>query len=100
MPLVFAKIMSDSCIPFKVHSLLRFCFLICLLSHLRLLGTPNELVWPGVQKLRDWHDYPQWQPQNLARAVPDLDPLGLDLLKVSHFPKYMYEFTSSTSPSF
>lgn len=51
----------------------------------RLLGTPNDLVWPGVQKLRDWHDYPQWQPQNLARAVPDMDPKGLDLLKVSDF---------------
>lgn len=52
-----------------------------LLHIFRLLGTPNDQIWPGVQKLRDWHDYPQWQPQNLARAVPDLDPKGLDLLR-------------------
>ncbi|MCO5573685.1 hypothetical protein L7F22_027459 [Adiantum nelumboides] len=25
----------------------------------RLLGTPDEIIWPGVSKLRDWHEYPQ-----------------------------------------
>lgn len=52
----------------------------------RLLGTPNEEVWPGVSKLRDWHDYPQWKPQPLARVVPDLDVRGVDLLWVRPSP--------------
>ncbi|RRT85999.1 hypothetical protein BHE74_00043464 [Ensete ventricosum] len=45
-----------------------------------LLGTPTEEQWPGVGSLRDWHAYPQWKPQNLARAVPSLEPEGVDLL--------------------
>ncbi|CAN1200621.1 Cyclin-dependent kinase B1-2 [Linum perenne] len=51
-----------------------------LLHIFRLLGTPTEKQWPGVTALRDWHVYPLWEPQNLARAVPSLDPDGLDLL--------------------
>lgn len=27
--------------------------------------------------------YPQWEPQNLPRAVPSLSPEGVDLLSVS-----------------
>ncbi len=49
----------------------------------RLLGTPNEEVWPGVSKLMNWHEYPQWSAQNLSTAVPNLDKDGLDLLAVS-----------------
>jgi hypothetical protein len=55
------------------------------LARCRLLGTPDEKVWPGVTTLRDWHAYPQWKPHNLARAVPELDPGGVDLLSVSVF---------------
>lgn len=51
-----------------------------LLHIFRLLGTPTEEVWPGVNKLRDWHEYPRWQPQSISRVVPDLDPQGVDLL--------------------
>ncbi|XP_042476240.1 cyclin-dependent kinase B1-1-like [Macadamia integrifolia] len=51
-----------------------------LLHIFRLLGTPTEEQWPGVSGLRDWHEYPQWKPQNLARAVPSLEPDGVDLL--------------------
>ncbi|CAL9754737.1 unnamed protein product [Musa acuminata subsp. burmannicoides] len=51
-----------------------------LLHIFRLLGTPTEEQWPGVGLLRDWHEYPQWKPQNLARAVPALEPEGVDLL--------------------
>ncbi|XP_028776901.1 cell division control protein 2 homolog C [Neltuma alba] len=51
-----------------------------LLNIFRLLGTPNEEQWPGVTSLRDWHVYPRWEPQNLARAVPSLGPEGVDLL--------------------
>jgi len=49
----------------------------------RLLGTPTEEQWPGVSGLRDWHEFPQWKPQSLARAVPTLEPEGIDLLSVS-----------------
>lgn len=48
----------------------------------RLLGTPTEKVWPGVSELKDWHIFPKWEPQNLARAVPSLGPDGVDLLSV------------------
>ncbi|OIW07942.1 hypothetical protein TanjilG_20043 [Lupinus angustifolius] len=51
-----------------------------LLNIFRLLGTPNETMWPGVSKLMNWHEYPQWNPQSLSTAVPGLDELGLDLL--------------------
>ncbi|CAL0308610.1 unnamed protein product [Lupinus luteus] len=51
-----------------------------LLSIFKILGTPTEEQWPGVTSLRDWHVYPRWEPQNLARAVPSLGPHGVDLL--------------------
>ncbi|KAJ4773702.1 Cyclin-dependent kinase 2 [Rhynchospora pubera] len=51
-----------------------------LLHIFRMLGTPTEKQWPGVTALRDWHDYPQWKPQSLARIVPTLEPEGVDLL--------------------
>ncbi|XP_044486815.1 cyclin-dependent kinase B1-2 [Mangifera indica] len=57
-----------------------------LLHIFRLLGTPTEKQWPGVTTLRDWHVYPVWEPQNLARAVPSLCPEGVDLL--SNMLKY------------
>ncbi|KAK3028994.1 hypothetical protein RJ639_038197 [Escallonia herrerae] len=51
-----------------------------LLHIFRLLGTPNEQVWPGVSQLKNWHEYPQWKPKPLSSAVPNLDQDGLDLL--------------------
>ncbi|KAL3734450.1 hypothetical protein ACJRO7_023755 [Eucalyptus globulus] len=51
-----------------------------LLHIFRLLGTPNEKMWPGVSSLMNWHEYPQWKPQSLSTAVPNLDKDGLDLL--------------------
>ncbi|KAK7266409.1 hypothetical protein RIF29_19053 [Crotalaria pallida] len=51
-----------------------------LLNIFKVLGTPTEEQWPGVTSLRDWHVYPRWEPQNLARAVPSLGPDGVDLL--------------------
>lgn len=52
-----------------------------LLHIFKLLGTPNENMWPGVSRLRDWHDFPQWRPQDLSRVFPTLEEAGLDLLK-------------------
>ncbi|RVW51214.1 Cyclin-dependent kinase B2-1 [Vitis vinifera] len=54
-------------------------------------GHPNEEMWPGVTKLPNWHEFPQWSPNqnpknsssafpNLSAAVPNLDEDGLDLL--------------------
>ncbi|XP_076888322.1 cyclin-dependent kinase B2-2-like [Bidens hawaiensis] len=51
-----------------------------LLHIFRLLGTPNEEIWPGVSKLKDWHEYPQWKPKPVSTSVPNLDANGLDLL--------------------
>ncbi|KAL1292645.1 hypothetical protein HN51_053212 [Arachis hypogaea] len=51
-----------------------------LLNIFKILGTPTEEQWPGVTSLRDWHTYPKWEPQNLARTVPTLGPDGVDLL--------------------
>ncbi|WKA09193.1 hypothetical protein VitviT2T_026864 [Vitis vinifera] len=62
-----------------------------LLHIFKLLGTPNEEMWPGVTKLPNWHEFPQWSPNqnpknsssafpNLSAAVPNLDEDGLDLL--------------------
>eukprot|EP00891_Asterochloris_glomerata_P008682 jgi/Astpho2/8682/e_gw1.00128.89.1_t len=52
-----------------------------LLHVFKLLGTPNEEVWPGVSQLRDWHEFPNWQPQPLERVFPNLEPEGIDLMK-------------------
>lgn len=48
----------------------------------RLLGTPNEEVWPGVTALQDWNeDFPVWPSLNIARCVPDLCDNGVDLIE-------------------
>lgn len=52
-----------------------------LLHIFKLLGTPTEAEWPGVGKLRDWHEYPQWKAADLTRYFPDLEPAGLDLMQ-------------------
>lgn len=49
-----------------------------LLAIFRILGTPTTETWQGVTDLRDWHEYPQWKPQDLATAIPGLAKLGKD----------------------
>jgi hypothetical protein len=52
----------------------------------RILGTPNEDVWPGVTSLQDWNeDFPIWPSLNIARFVPGLHEAGIDLLEVEHY---------------
>jgi len=47
----------------------------------RILGTPNESLWPGVTALPDFKPtFPKWTPTSLSKYVTNLDPLGLDLL--------------------
>jgi serine/threonine protein kinase len=46
------------------------------------LGTPDETNWPGVSKLPYYQvTFPKWQGNNLRSTIPQLDDLGLDLLK-------------------
>ncbi len=49
----------------------------------RVLGTPNEDIWPGVSNLPDYKPtFPQWSAQDLHNAIPNLDSYGIDLLQV------------------
>ncbi|KAK0236538.1 kinase-like domain-containing protein [Armillaria nabsnona] len=48
----------------------------------RILGTPNEDIWPGVSNLPDYKaTFPRWGVQDISRLVPDLDPAGIDILR-------------------
>jgi len=52
----------------------------------RILGTPNEEVWPGVSGLPDYKPtFPQWSRQDITRVVPTLDEQAIDMLKVCIF---------------
>merc|ERR1739848_903601 len=51
-----------------------------LLHIFKLLGTPNEEIWPGVEKFKDWHEFPQWRPEDFSKTFPELEPCGNDLL--------------------
>jgi len=56
----------------------------------RLMGTPTDEMWPGVANYPDFKTtFPQWRPQSLATAVPELDEQGLDLLSkmLQYHPK-------------
>lgn len=47
------------------------------------LGTPNDSVWAGVERLAHYRsNYPQWQPKDWGVLVPRLagDALGINLL--------------------
>ncbi|KAF3336136.1 cell division control protein 2 A-like isoform X2 [Carex littledalei] len=55
-----------------------------ILKIFRVLGTPNDMTWPGVTFLPDYKlSFPQWHPQmDLAVLVPKLEPSGVDLLSL------------------
>lgn len=47
----------------------------------RLLGTPNESLWPGVTSLPDYKPvFPTWKPQPLTRDIHTSDQQLLDLI--------------------
>ncbi|KAM4600100.1 cyclin-dependent kinase 1 [Fundulus heteroclitus] len=47
----------------------------------RTLGTPNNDVWPEVEKLPDYKNtFPKWKAGSLSSMVTNLDENGLDLL--------------------
>ncbi|KAK9236133.1 kinase-like domain-containing protein [Lipomyces kononenkoae] len=48
----------------------------------RLLGTPDEDMWPGVSLLPDFKTtFPQWSRKDIAKHIPALDQDGIDLLE-------------------
>jgi|TARA_B110000208_G_scaffold182121_1_gene233531 serine/threonine protein kinase len=48
----------------------------------RVLGTPNDDLWPGVSSLRDYKSsFPRWAPRGMGSACGEtLDAAGIDLL--------------------
>lgn len=50
----------------------------------RILGTPNNEVWPDVESLPDYkNSFPKWKSGNLGSMVKNLDKNGIDVLGVS-----------------
>ncbi|CEN59889.1 Putative Cdk1 [Aspergillus calidoustus] len=48
----------------------------------RLLGTPDETIWPGVTSFPDFKPtFPRWKREESHNLVPGLDEDGLDLLE-------------------
>ncbi|KAJ3876585.1 kinase-like domain-containing protein [Lentinula edodes] len=48
----------------------------------KIMGTPNEQIWPGVSSLPDYKaTFPQWSTKDLLGVVPVLDEAGIDMLK-------------------
>ena len=63
----------------------------------RILGTPNEEVWPGVSELPDYKPtFPQWSHQDITRVVPTLDEQAIDMLKVCIYSKRHYYWNDKT----
>ncbi|KAI0231681.1 Cyclin-dependent kinase 20 [Lamellibrachia satsuma] len=50
---------------------------------LRILGTPNEHIWPGMSELPDYNKitFPENQPVPFEEILPDASPEALDLLR-------------------
>ncbi|KAL1775528.1 cyclin-dependent kinase 2 isoform X2 [Sigmodon hispidus] len=47
----------------------------------RTLGTPDEVVWPGVTSMPDYKpSFPKWVRQDFSKVVPPLDEDGRSLL--------------------
>ena len=55
---------------------------------IRILGSPNENVWPGVKELPDFSKitFPDTKPINLETIIPDASNEAVDLFK--QFVKY------------
>eukprot|EP01118_Nematostelium_gracile_P002168 TRINITY_DN123_c0_g1_i1.p1 TRINITY_DN123_c0_g1~~TRINITY_DN123_c0_g1_i1.p1 ORF type:complete len:294 (+),score=48.02 TRINITY_DN123_c0_g1_i1:43-924(+) len=48
----------------------------------RVLGTPNDHIWPGVTSLPDYQPtFPQNPPQSFSKLFPQLETSGRDLLE-------------------
>lgn len=70
-----------------------------LIKH-RVMGTPNDEIWPGVSELPDYkRSFPQWSPQRLELLIPDLDEYGIDAIKVGYGVSGLICFGSDVSHS-
>ncbi|EAW06574.1 cyclin-dependent serine/threonine-protein kinase CDC28 [Aspergillus clavatus NRRL 1] len=48
----------------------------------RILGTPDEIIWPGITSFPDYKPtFPKWKRQELRSLVPGLEEDGIDLLE-------------------
>jgi len=48
----------------------------------RTLGTPTEMMWPGVSSLPDFKtSFPKWPASKAKKICPKLDDYGLDLFQ-------------------
>ena len=48
----------------------------------RVLGTPNEEIWPGVTSLQDWNEsFPVWPSLQISRFTSNLSDAGVDLVE-------------------
>ena len=71
----------------------------------RLLGTPNENLWQGVQQLPDFKaEFPKWKPRNLREIVqhPErLNDQGLDLIAqmLKYTPNVRHAPTGPRAPA-
>jgi len=47
----------------------------------QVLGTPNEQIWPGINRLPDFRrNFPNWNGNKLRNRLPQLDLSAFDLL--------------------
>lgn len=53
-----------------------------LIKIFKLMGTPNERTWPGISQYANYkNNWEVYVPQDLRILIPNLDPLGLNLLQ-------------------
>ena len=53
----------------------------------RILGTPTNKEWEGVETLPAYKgEFPKWPRKDLCKLLPGLDRVGIDLLEVSAEP--------------
>lgn len=65
------------------------------LLQFRILGTPTNAEWEGVEELPAYKkEFPRWSRKDLSKLVPGLDRAGIDLLEVWHWSKSPYSTIS------
>ena len=48
----------------------------------RLMGTPDETIWPGITKFPDYKaTFPKWKACPLEKMFPNLEASGIDLIE-------------------
>jgi cyclin-dependent kinase len=46
-----------------------------------LLGTPRKEIWPDLDNLREWHEFPIWSSSGIDQCFPEFEVAGMELLK-------------------